>query len=355
MPSLSPLLLLLAQLLIALPASLAQTSTKCSCSPRKYVFKLNLAAICPPLPPPFPPNEVFGAGVKDYTCTIGPEPLPSAPQQLTSADTAPDLVTNEVVEDEELEEEEDATNSTNSTQIRRRRAQGPTPNSDMTAFDLFPELEEKTPKTKTLLDDFPELEDCLSSSAEGTSLAQCLQAQLEAAQDAQADLGLEEAEFNFTTSQTTTGGSNGNTLDTVPVSIYSIQFLEVDTSFNVINQDSTYVRGIDLTTGDTFEYTSVIAKEDQPDLAALETRVIPGGMNMVLRGVNAAGAPVRNVFTITYTNDCGVQTFSEGDAIGWVTFVSIYTCFSAQCTQDMYLHALSSSGISSCNICFALI
>ena len=107
MPSLSPLLLLLAQLLIALPASLAQTSTKCSCSPRKYVFKLNLAAICPPLPPPFPPNEVFGAGVKDYTCTIGPEPLPSAPQQLTSADTAPDLVTNEVVEDEELEEEEE--------------------------------------------------------------------------------------------------------------------------------------------------------------------------------------------------------------------------------------------------------
>ena len=100
----------------------------------------------------------------------------------------------------------------------------------------------------------------------------------------------------------------------VPVSIYSIQFLEVDCKFNVINQDSTYVRGIDFVDGAVFNYTSV---------SGIDPSVVPGGMNMVLRGVTAAGEPVRNVFTITYTNDCDVQTFEEGDAIGWVVFVSV--------------------------------
>ena len=89
----------------------------------------------------------------------------------------------------------------------------------------------------------------------------------------------------------------------------------MDTSFNVINQDSAYVRGIDFVSGDTFNYTSI---------SATSRGVVPGGMNMVLRGVNANGDPVRNVFTITYTNDCGVPTFEEGDAIGWVVFVSLF-------------------------------
>lgn len=113
---------------------------------------------------------------------------------------------------------------------------------------------------------------------------------------------------NFTTSALTTEA------DVTPVVIYSIQFLEVDTSINVINQDSAYVRGIDFVSGDVFNYTSVSAKR---------RGVVPGGMNMVLRGVSAAGDPIRNVFTITYTNECGVPTFREGEAIGWVVFVSV--------------------------------
>ena len=47
--------------------------SECSCSPQTFVFQLNLLASCPALPPPFPPNDVFGAGVKDYTCSIGLE------------------------------------------------------------------------------------------------------------------------------------------------------------------------------------------------------------------------------------------------------------------------------------------
>ena len=99
----------------------------------------------------------------------------------------------------------------------------------------------------------------------------------------------------------------------VPVSIYSVQFLELDPAFNVLNQDSKYVRGVDFASGDRFSYDSVTASQDD---------AVPGGMNMVLRGLDAAGRPVRNVFTITYTNECGVPTFHEGEAIGWVLLVS---------------------------------
>ena len=166
---------------------------QCACSPLTFAFRLALSASCPPLPPPFPPNDTFGAGVKDYTCSIGPEPLPS---------------------------------------------------------------------------------------------------------------GVGEVDVDPAT-------------DVAPVSIYSIQFLEVDPQFNVINQDSSYVLGIDFENGAVFNYTSILAKP-----LAQTMGVVPGGMNMVLRGVTAAGEPVRNVFTITYTNDCGIQTFEEGDAIGWVVFVS---------------------------------
>jgi hypothetical protein len=114
------------------------------------------------------------------------------------------------------------------------------------------------------------------------------------------------------------------TEDTVPVSIYSVQFLEVDSDFNVINQDSAYVRNIDFKDGDVFNYTSIIAQEESGNEDTAGTSAIPGGMNMVLRGVNAAGDPVRNVFTITYNNDfCGTPTFEGGEAIGWVIFVSV--------------------------------
>lgn len=60
--------------------------SECSCSPQTFVFRLNLLASCPALPPPFPPNDVFGAGVKDYTCSIGLEPIPSSGTTQQSTD-----------------------------------------------------------------------------------------------------------------------------------------------------------------------------------------------------------------------------------------------------------------------------
>lgn len=279
----SPLLLLLQLTSLADTAS-AQSGNKvdgeCSCSPRTFSFKLDLFADCPPLPPPYPPNDVFDAGVKDYTCTIGPEPIPTT-QQVTS-------------EDMDIEDEPPS-------RMRRRRLQSGGVGQEYTraAADFFPELI----APKTAADYFPEL---LLEPLQELE-AELLEQQEQEATDLVILEELEWSSVNFTASQVTLE-------DVIPIEIYSIQFLEVDTSFNVINQDSSFVRGIDFRDGDVFSYTSI---------SAIEPGVIPGGMNMVLRGVNAEGDPIRNVFTITYTNDCGVQTFGEGDAIGWVIFVSV--------------------------------
>ncbi|KAL9191215.1 hypothetical protein ACHAXT_000921 [Thalassiosira profunda] len=283
-------LLLAAQLL----ASSAQNPSQCSCSPRAFTFKLDLSASCPPLPPPFPPNAVFGAGVKDYTCSIGPEPLPSAPQQITSEDSP-------MVQADAEAEVGEAPESPPERKARRKLPE--------TAFDYFPEL--RSLPTKAEADAAPEI------SSDPNTLRDVFPEAFE--------VSTAQLEEDIVTLQWDSSQLNPASLvpdgDVVPVSIYSIQFLEVDSGFNVINQDSTYVRGIDFVSGDTFSYDSIAGTDG----------AIPGGMNMVLRGVNAAGEPIRNVFTITYTNDCGVPTFSEGESIGWVIFESFEPATEATC------------------------
>lgn len=232
----------------------AQEEEECSCSPREFFFKLDLSALCPSLPPPFPPNDVFtSGGVADYTCNIGPEPVPKTMKNGGSRDGS----------------------------TRHRGLRSETLGMDLSEgsiTDFFSETEVKDSRTVT-----------------GDDVKGLTQSAIVA------------------------------TEDTVPVSIYSVQFLEVDSDFNVIHQDSAYVRNIDFKDGDIFNYTSIIAQDPEGgDEDTAGTSAIPGGMNMVLRGVNAAGDPVRNVFTITYNNDlCGTPTFEGGEAIGWVIFVSV--------------------------------
>lgn len=264
----------------------------CSCSPRTYNFKLDLSASCPSLPPPFPPNNVFGGAVADYTCNIGREPIPKSGSRSSSTKSL-------VMEG-------------GGTRARRQRdlmAEEGMDLSDGTALgDFFPEVQ-TTPT---------EIGDDLSDVFYSTTIS---------------------------TPQPIDEHSMVATEDSaVPVSIYSIQFLEVDGDFNVINQDSTYVRNIEFQDGDSFNYTSIIAQNDGGGDGGAEEEeagagAIPGGMNMVLRGVNAAGDPVRNVFTITYNNECGIPTFEMGDAIGWVVFEDFEpatdeTCFKSAPTPQ---------------------
>ena len=103
-------------------------------------------------------------------------------------------------------------------------------------------------------------------------------------------------------------GGNDNIF---PACIYSIQFLEFNPGFDVINQDSSYVRDVEFVDGTVFGYNSVAA-----------SGTVTRGMNIVLRGVNEAGEPLRKVFTIAYTHTCDVDTFRRGDAIRWVVLVS---------------------------------
>jgi len=251
---------------------------ECSCSPREFFFKLDLSALCPSLPPPFPPNDIFtSAGVADYTCNIGPEPVPKNDGGKRIGGSRD-----------------------GSTRRRRGLRSGET--VVLMGMDL---------SGGSITDFFSETEVKDGRSAFG---------------------GEDDVAKGLTQSAIVA------TEDTVPVSIYSVQFLEVDSDFNVINQDSAYVRNIDFKDGDVFNYTSIIAQDQaeggNEDTAG--TSAIPGGMNMVLRGVNAAGDPVRNVFTITYNNDlCGTPTFEGGEAIGWVIFVSSSLSLSSIIIDDM--------------------
>eukprot|EP00804_Cyclotella_cryptica_P014568 CCRYP_004850-RA/>CCRYP_004850-RA protein AED:0.09 eAED:0.09 QI:461/1/1/1/1/0.83/6/1001/334 len=227
-------LLVLSLLLLSSPTSIhAQDDDVCSCSPREYFFKLDLSATCPPNPPPFPPNDVFGPGVSDYTCAISPEPSS----------------TKEKLNDE---------------QVRRLFSDEPMENDDNNA----------------------NVDDIVMPTI----------------------------------------------IDPEPVVIDSIQFFESDIDFNVINQDPAYVRGISFVNGDIFNYTSI---SDLITTSSKDTNKIPGGISMVLRGRNAAGERVRNIFSIRFTNECGIPTFEVGEAIGWVIFESLVpaskeTCRSVQ-------------------------
>lgn len=296
-PSRMGLALLICQLLAPPSAAagggraLQRQEGECSCSPREFGFRLTLSSSCPPLPPPFPPNSSFGAGVKDYTCSIAPEPVQGRDEGNTIADEIAQIQkeaelaqstfrtssANDGGEEDEEESDgglrlsswrlnfEEKSNEITGGGVRERRAQD-------SAFDYFPEL-----------------------------------------------VKVDESEWSSESFQT----AAFTTTDTVPSKIISVQFLEVDRDFNVINQDSTYVRDQDLVDGDVIRYESVSGRDPA---------VVPGGLNMVLRGVTPMGERVRNVFTITYTNDCDVYTFEDGEAMGWVEFVDLVEASPQTCT-----------------------
>lgn len=192
---------------------------QCSCAPREYTFKLDFSGTCPPLPPPFPPNDYFGAGVNDYTCSVGDSPVQDSNRDQTSRDPILRRLTDKEVDNALLEE-------------------------------LLPDL---VPSTQ-------------------------------------------------------------NIEDQVPVFISSIQFIQQDRKGNPIRTDMVNNKR----DGDTFRFiSSIVTRPDQ----------IPYRITMVLRGFNAANESIQQLFTIDFTNKCGIPTFNSGEAIGWVIFVSVGLCY----------------------------
>lgn len=193
-------MILLAALFIILAYTYAdEGTTKCSCSPRAFLFRLDLeTGFCPKV---YPASALFGGGVKDYTCRISLSPNTSENEERTSAVEA--------------------------------------------IFDR--------PRVIN-----------------------------------------EEAIVN------------------------SIQFIEVDTEFNVIH--SSLVKDLELVTGDSFRYTT-IQQDDK----------VVGGISIIMRGKNAVGDESENVFTVTYTNACGTPTFQGGERIGWVHIENLIPASAKTC------------------------
>ena len=79
-----------------------------------------------------------------------------------------------------------------------------------------------------------------------------------------------------------------------------------------------FKKGLRLSEGDHFRYTSVLASESYDPHEG-----IPAGIQVVLKGTSAFGVSVANVFIVTFTNVCGVRPFFKHDQIGWCVFVSV--------------------------------
>jgi len=112
-------------------------------------------------------------------------------------------------------------------------------------------------------------------------------------------------------------GDADDVTDLVPVEINSVNIFELGLDLTVIKQ--TFLPGVILLDGDTLSYDSII---NGNSLESTPSQDIPGGLQIVLKGVNTDGMEVTNSFILTYTNRCDVVPFSEGDSIGWLTVVS---------------------------------
>ena len=110
-------------------------------------------------------------------------------------------------------------------------------------------------------------------------------------------------------------------------------FLETDTTpaLNIINQDSTYFE-IAGTDGQLLEYESVSARLDPTVPLSDQVNDVPGGVILVLFGVNAANEVIQNRVAWGYArNYCDEVPLSPGAEVGWVTIHHIDPPYSAFC------------------------
>ena len=122
-------------------------------------------------------------------------------------------------------------------------------------------------------------------------------------------------------------------LDTVPTVVTSVTFLEADTTpgLSIINQDSTYFE-TDVADGQVLTYESVSAKLDPDVPLADQADLVPGGVMLVLFGVNAEGTVVQNTVAWGYDTEACVEPFEGIDArIGWLELGSYVGASPAFC------------------------
>jgi hypothetical protein len=93
--------------------------------------------------------------------------------------------------------------------------------------------------------------------------------------------------------------------------ITEAQFIPLDPFLNTIPGQTQTERNLELTNGDSLTFTSP---------ATIPPTV--GAVLLKLVGVDENGGIVESVWTIQFTNECGVLSLENGTKFGWVIFVS---------------------------------
>jgi hypothetical protein len=121
---------------------------------------------------------------------------------------------------------------------------------------------------------------------------------------------------------------NQNVTDEVPVSVSSIDLLELDADLALLTQSSRFGTFID---GDTITFDSV-----SKDPSALNDTYYPKALQISMIGNNVAGETLYFAGLIVYSTDCNLfPLIVEGSSIGWIELVrkdlrhckAIFTCF----------------------------
>lgn len=119
------------------------------------------------------------------------------------------------------------------------------------------------------------------------------------------------------TSCVITSFGDPNVTDLVPVSVQSIDILELGQGLRVLVQESILGNYSD---GDSFAYTSLSATPHEitaPD-------EVPRAIQINIVGMNQFDEALINVYIITFTNDCGAfPLLLEGQSAGWTHFTRI--------------------------------
>jgi len=107
-----------------------------------------------------------------------------------------------------------------------------------------------------------------------------------------------------------------NVDDPFVVEVSDIVITELDQDLRPIKEETM--------TG-TFEDGEVLTYESNiADPEAITPTNIPGGLQISLTGVNAAGTELKNIWVVLFTNDCENYPVIESQMqIGWTVFVCI--------------------------------
>jgi len=104
--------------------------------------------------------------------------------------------------------------------------------------------------------------------------------------------------------------------DLVPVSVTSIDILELNQNLQVMVQEN--IAPVDpFKDGDTFSYVSYAAIPGE----IVNPEDLPRAIQLNIVGINANGEEIINVYLITFTNSCGAYpVLQEGQWAGWTRF-----------------------------------